>query len=291
MNIGNLIKNSKRPFFSLEFFPPADTTKMEQFYHTVDILKELQPLFVSVTYGAGGAKRQKTLQVAEELAKRDLTAMAHLTCVGANPQGLGEYLQELEDAGINNVLALRGDPPANEPWDWERGYFRHASDLVSFIKRVQPDMGVGVAVYPYPHPESPTFSLDRKHTALKLAAGADFAITQLFFDVREYIDIVEHLRDKQIDVPVVPGILPVQSFDSLKRVLSLCGAKIPAKFYLELEEANSRGGAEAVREAGINYALKQISHLLEYGAPGIHLYTLNQHSVCKRIIEESGLAQ
>lgn len=290
MNIGELIKNSTRPFFSLEFFPPSEAAQMPAFYETVSTLAALKPLFVSVTYGAGGAKQQRTLEVTGDLAKMGLYAMAHLTCVGAQPEALEKYLHDLWDSGVHNVLALRGDPPAHGKWDWNEGHFRHASDLVTFIKRIIPNMGVGVAVYPSPHPESPTYALDRQHTADKLAAGADFGITQMFFDVREYIDLVDYLREKDIKTPIVPGVLTIQSFDSLKRVLSLCGAKIPAKFYLDLEAANASGGAEAVREEGIKFALEQIRHLLDHGAPGIHLYTLNKSGLCQRIIEESGLA-
>lgn len=290
MKIGDLIARAKKPFFSLEFFPPAEEAQLERFYGVVDDLRQLKPLFVSVTYGAGGQKQQNTIATTHQLVERGLVAMSHLTCVGATADGIKSYLDALMASGIDNVLALRGDPPMDKFWDWSKGEFRHASDLVKFIKKEQPDMGIGVAAYPAPHPESPTFASDRDYTAAKLEAGADFAISQLFFDTREYIDLVERLRKRGIEVPIVAGVMPVQSFDSLRRVLSLCGARIPAKFYLELEEANASGGAEAVREAGFRFAMEQIGQLLDYGAPGIHLYTLNRKSLCRRIIVESGLA-
>lgn len=291
MKIGPLIKEAKKPFFSLEFFPPSDTAQLSKFFETVDELAALKPLFASVTYGAGGAKQQNTINVTKELVKRGIPAMTHLTCVGASSSNLRKFLKLIKDEGIDNVLALRGDSPKDQQWDWEKGEFRHAIDLVKFIKNEPLDIGVAVAAYPSPHPESATYEEDRAHTAAKLASGADFAITQLFFDIREYIELVENLRKQNILLPIIPGIMTIQSFESLRRVLSLCGAHIPAKLYLELEEANNKGGAQAVREAGIAFAVNQIKQLLDYGAPGAHLYTLNKSELCKRIITEAGLSQ
>ena len=291
MHIGQMIRELTAPFYSLEFFPPSDTAQLPDFYATVDRLRALDPLFASVTYGAGGARQQNTLAVTAELARRGITSMAHLTCVGAEPQSIAAFLQDLQAAGVNNVLALRGDPPADKPWDWACAHFRHASDLVAFAREQQPGLGIGVAAYPAPHPESPTFSDDRKRTAEKLHAGADFALTQLFFDAREYEDLLSHMRGQGITTPIIPGILPIQSFDSLRRVLSLCGANIPGKLYLDLESANAKGGAEAVREVGLEFAVRQIRFLLENGAPGIHLYTLNKAGMCLRVADESGLLQ
>ena len=288
MHIGKMIRELSAPFYSLEFFPPSDTAQLPDFYATVDRLRALNPLFASVTYGAGGARQQNTLAVTAELARRGITAMAHLTCVGAEPQSIAACLHDLQASGVNNVLALRGDAPADKPWDWNKAHFRHASDLVAFAREQQPDLGIGVAAYPAPHPESPTFAEDRRCTAEKMRAGADFALTQLFFDAREYEDLVSHLRGQGITTPVIPGILPIQSFDSLRRVLSLCGANIPGKLYLALEKANNDGGAEAVRQVGLDYAVRQIRSLLDAGAPGIHLYTLNKADMCLRLAEAVG---
>ena len=286
MRIGTLIRQAERPFFSLEFFPPAEQGQLPAFYATVEDLRALRPLFVSVTYGAGGSRQRNTLAVTAELARRGFTAMAHLTCVGAQPGDIAAFLRELRGNGVDNVLALRGDPPRGMTWESACGTFRHTAELVRFIREKEPDMGIGVAAYPAPHPESATFALDRQYTAEKLAAGADFAITQLFFDVREYEALVASLREHGVDVPVVPGILPIQSLDSLRRVLSLCGANIPGKLYLDLEAAHAEGGAEAVREAGLAFAVRQIRRLVDMGAPGIHLYTLNKPGLCRRIAEE-----
>ncbi|MDD3683797.1 methylenetetrahydrofolate reductase [Desulfovibrio desulfuricans] len=288
MHIGKMIRELSAPFYSLEFFPPSDMAQLPDFYATVDRLRALNPLFASVTYGAGGARQQNTLAVTAELARRGITAMAHLTCVGAEPQSIAAFLHDLQASGVNNVLALRGDAPADKPWDWNKAHFRHASDLVAFAREQQPDLGIGVAAYPAPHPESPTFADDRRCTAEKMRAGADFALTQLFFDAREYEDLVSHLRGQGITTPVIPGILPIQSFDSLRRVLSLCGANIPGKLYLALEKANNEGGAEAVRQVGLDYAVRQIRSLLDAGAPGIHLYTLNKADMCLRLAEAVG---
>lgn len=289
MRIGELIRASRKPFFSLEFFPPARSEQLPEFYRTVEELQQLDPLFVSVTYGAGGGRQQNTLDVTSALARRGLTVMAHLTCVGAEPDSIRDFLSSLEQNNVNNVLALRGDPPKDTDWDWQKGYFKNAADLVRFVKKDFPQMGIGVAVYPSPHPESATFSLDRQYTAEKLASGADFGISQLFFDVREYIELMRALHERNINVPVIPGILPIQSLDSFKRVLSLCGASIPGRYYLELEAANASGGPEAVRETGFNYAVRQIRQLLEAGAPGVHLYTLNKSQLCSRIIRACDL--
>ena len=288
MRIDTLIRQADRPFFSLEFFPPSEASQLPAFYNTVEDLRALRPLFVSVTYGAGGSRQQNTLTVTTELARRGFTAMAHLTCVGAQPAALADFLRSLRAGGVDNVLALRGDPPRGTTGEEACGPIRHTSELVRFIRQCEPDMGIGVAAYPAPHPESATFALDRLHTAEKLAAGADFAITQLFFDVREYEALVADLRQRGVEVPVVPGILPIQSLDSLKHVLSLCGANIPGKLYLELEAAFTRGGNEAVRDAGLAFAARQIRRLIDMGAPGIHLYTLNRKSMCRRIAEEVG---
>lgn len=287
MNIGQRIRACERPFFSLEFFPPKDEAQWPEFLDTVRRLKALEPLFVSVTYGAGGSSQDRTLQITSRIRAMGLETMAHLTCVGADAERIDEFLRRLAAAGVDNVLALRGDPPKGGESIAADAEFRYAVDLVRYVRRVQPHMGVGVAGYPAPHPESPSFALDRAYTLAKIQAGADFAVTQLFFDVREYFDLVDNLRGQGVTVPVVPGILPVQSLDSIRRVLGMCGANIPGNLYLDLEEAHKKGGVEAVREVGLRHALRQIRQLLEGGAPGIHLYTLNRAGLCLRLAEEA----
>lgn len=286
--IGSLLERQDKPFYSVEFFPPKERTAWPQFLQTVDTLQTLRPLFVSVTYGAGGARQDNTLEITRQIAAKGIVTMAHLTCVGADSTSLRDFLCRLRQAGVDNVLALRGDAPQGQAYDWEKATFRYAADLVRFARQEQPNMGIAVAGYPGPHPESPSISLDRQYTLQKVQAGADVVITQLFFDVREYFDLVKYLRMHDVYTPVIPGILPVQSLESIRRVLSLCGANIPGKLYLEMEDAHSKGGVEAVREVGLSYAVRQIRQLVDGGAPGVHLYTLNRAELCLRLAAEVG---
>lgn len=289
MKISQAITERGRPFYSLEFFPPKDQDQWPTFFETVNRLKSLDPLFASVTYGAGGSSQQATMEIVTRLKKNaGLEPMAHLTCVGATREYLSSFLQQLHDNGVDNVLALRGDVPPGQVINWEKTEFRHAADLVRYARAHFPDMGIGVAGYPAPHPESPSFSSDWRYTVAKIREGADFVITQLFFDVREYFHFVDRLNDMGVSIPVIPGILPIQSLESVRRTLSLCGANIPGKFYLELEAAHQKGGATAVKEAGIQFAVRQIRSLLDNGAPGVHLYTLNNAVTCLRITDEVG---
>jgi methylenetetrahydrofolate reductase (NADPH) len=290
VKIRDRIAASTSPFYSLEFFPPKERENWPGFFATVERLKALNPLFASVTYGAGGSTQDNTLEITSHLKNvMGLEPMAHLTCVGATRERIADYLRRLREVNVDNVLALRGDAPKGQDFDWDTAEFRYAADLVRFTRSEQPDMGVGVAGYPAAHPESPSFASDLRHTADKVNAGADFIVTQLFFDVREYFDFVERLRGLGVDKPVLPGILPIQSLESVRRILSLCGANIPGNLYLELEAANEKGGAEAVKEAGIAFAQRQIRTLLDGGAPGIHLYTLNRADTCLRIAEAVGM--
>lgn len=290
MRIIDMIRE-KGKFLSLEFFPPKDPAAWPGFFETVAKLAELNPLFVSVTYGAGGGTQDNTLEIVRRL-KRDqgLEPMAHLTCVGASAERLDGFLSALEDAGVSNVLALRGDPPqGDECFVPDSEEFRHASDLVTYIRRHYPDMGVGVAGYPEGHPECSTFKEDFEFLKYKLDQGADFAITQLFFDNRFYWNFAERMADMGVTKPVIPGVLPVMSLKSAKRVLGFCGASIPGKLLLALEAADAEGGNEAAYKVGIDWAKQQVRELLEGGAPGVHLYTLNRPEACLDIVRELDL--
>ncbi|MCH5277588.1 MAG: methylenetetrahydrofolate reductase [Desulfovibrionaceae bacterium] len=293
MNIAQALKERSRPFYSLEFFPPKDSAEWPAFFGIVEQLTALDPLFVSVTCGAGGSTQSYTLDIASRL-KRDygLEPMPHLTCVGATADSLRAALDGFEQAGISNVMALRGDKPRDAGPDWNEGDFRHADALVRFIRedwrKGRAGFGVGVAAYPAPHPESPSFRSDRERLAGKIRAGADLAVTQLFFDSREYFALAEAVRAAGLDLPIIPGVLPIQSLASIRRTLSMCGANIPGALYLQLEEAHAKGGTEAVKEAGLAFAVDQIRRLLDGGAPGVHLYTLNRAELCLRIADEVG---
>lgn len=297
MKIRQILKERARPFYSLEFFPPKDPAQWPSFFGVVEQLRALDPLFASVTCGAGGSTQAYTLDIASRL-KRDygLEPMPHLTCVGATADSLRAALDGFQRAGIDNVMALRGDKPRDAGPDWNDGDFRYADNLVSFIRKGWREdqregrggFGVGVAAYPAPHPESPSFRSDRERLVQKIRAGADLVVTQLFFDSREYFALVEFVREQGLDLPVIPGVLPIQSLASIRRTLSMCGANIPGALYLQLEEAHAKGGTEAVKEAGLAFAVKQIRRLLDGGAPGVHLYTLNRAELCLRIADEVG---
>lgn len=280
MRIAELIA-SKKPFLSLEFFPPKDKAEWPAFFTTVEQLSVINPLFVSVTYGAGGSTQSDTLELVTRLTSDlGLVAMAHLTCVGASIEAIRSFLDQLKTAGVHNILALRGDPPKDAPNDFlSCESLQHASDLVAFIRSTNPEIGLGVAGYPETHPEAVSPESDLDYLKLKLDNGGEFVITQLFFDNANYFDFVGAARQKGIDKPIIPGIIPVVSLKVIKRIVSLCGATIPSDFMARLEEADRRGGAAEVQRVGIAHARRQIEELLAAGVPGIHLYTLNRADV------------
>ncbi|AMK11570.1 MAG: methylenetetrahydrofolate reductase [Pseudodesulfovibrio sp.] len=277
MRVCDLIQR-KSPFLSLEFFPPKEREAWPAFFAVVDKLKVLDPLFASVTYGAGGGTQDNTLEIATRM-KRDhgIEPVTHLTSVGASAEKLDAFLDSLRAADIQNVLALRGDPPRGvADFDFNAQEFKHASDVIEHITARYPEMCVGGAAYPEPHCESPSIKSDLDMVLLKVKKGAQFLVTQLFFDNRLYFDYVDRLKAMGSDVPVIPGILPIMSLKSAKFTLSLCGAAIPGKFLSALEKAYEEGGDDAVYALGIDYATKQAQQLIDGGAPGVHLYTLNR---------------
>ena len=287
MKISDKIKANAGPFFSFEFFPPKDRQQWPDFLKTAAKLREENPLFTSITYGAGGSTQENTLEIARSLqSELGFETLVHLTCVKSNASRIDSFLQNISNAGIENILALRGDVPQGEDYNWEDAEFQHASDLVSYVRKNHPNFDVAVAAYPYPHPESSSFKCDRHFTQQKIKAGANFAITQLMFDVREYFNLVENLNSLGVAIPVIPGILPIPSMESLRRTLSMCGANMPGKLLFDLEKAHNEGGTEAVKEAGTRFAIEQCTQLLEWGAPGVHLYTLNRAETCQKIITE-----
>jgi len=282
-----LLIEKTRPFLSLEFFPPREREAWGDFFRKVDSLRSLSPLFVSITCGAGGSPPVHTLEIASRL-KDDygLEAMPHLTCLGSTCGDLTASLEDMQSKGITNVLALRGDRPEDSADPaCSGGDFTYAADLVSFIRQRFPAMGIGVAGYPGAHPESPSVVSDLRYVKEKMDRGADFLITQFFFDNRIYFEFVRRLREIGVHHPVIPGILPVLSLRSVKHILRLSGASIPGRLYIEWEEAHEKGGDEEVRRAGVRFAREQIRQLIEEGAPGVHLYTLNNASSSKEIAE------
>ena len=274
-------------FVSLEFFPPKDKNEWPGFFQVVDRLARLKPLFASVTYGAGGSTTDDTLEIVSRLKnEHGLDAMAHLTCIGAYRGDLQLFLDNLAQAGVNNVLALRGDLPKDASPEFSAcRTLLHASDLAAFIKESHPNMGIGVAGYPEVHPEAIDAEHDLGYLKLKLDQGGDFAITQLFFDNALYFDFVAKARSIGIDKPIIPGIIPVVSLKVIQRIISLCGAKLPPAYLAELEEADRAGGAAAVQKVGVAHARRQAEELLAAGVPGVHIYTLNRDQAVLDLVE------
>lgn len=280
-----------QPVISFEFFPPkteeGDRALLEK---TLPALLETKPDYCSVTYGAGGSTREKTLMIVDRIQRQHgLTAVAHLTCVCATQAEIGELLGQIRALGVRNVLALRGDPPGGGEFKPTPGGFEFSNQLVEFI-RAQGDFSVGVAGFPEGHVACKAGKhTDWKYLSQKIKAGADFVLTQLFFDNADYYEFREHLqREHGIRVPLVPGIIPILSASQIKRFTALCGARIPAALGERLEDLGTDDAA--VMEFGIEYATKQCTELLRNGAPGVHFYTLNKAPSTVRILKNLGLA-
>jgi methylenetetrahydrofolate reductase (NADH) len=279
------------PLFSFEFFPPRTEAGEQNLYAALAELRELEPSFVSVTYGAGGSTRAKTIEIVRAI-KRDygLEAMAHFTCVGATVAELRSTLDEMAAAGIDNVLALRGDPPAGEVlWRKTDGGLEYSSELVSLIAADYP-FAIGAACFPETHIHAVSPEADLAHLAEKVGAGVDFLITQLFFDNALYFDFVARARGAGIEVPIVPGILPITQIGQLERMTKMCGASIPEGLRRELHARRAQP-EEAVRDFGVAYATLQCAELLAAGAPGIHFYTLNRSPATRAILSALKLAK
>jgi methylenetetrahydrofolate reductase (NADPH) len=285
MRICHLLQQ-KRPVFSFEFFPPKTPQGEAALFRTIEALRPLAPGFVSVTYGAGGSTREKTLDwVARIKHELGIEAMAHLTCVGSNRDEMRAMLQRIDDLGIENVLALRGDPPRDQPgFQPVPDGFAHASDLVRFIRTEGFSFCLGGAAYPEGHIEAPDLETDLTYLGEKVAAGVDFLITQLFFDNRFFFDFVERARSRGIHVPIIPGIMPITNVAQIERFTRLCGASIPPALQARLDAV--RHNEDAVRCIGIEHAAAQCRDLLAHGVPGIHFYTLNQSPATRAIVEQ-----
>jgi methylenetetrahydrofolate reductase (NADPH) len=274
-----------RPIFSFEFFPPKTDAGQQALEKTIRELGELSPAFVSVTYGAGGSTRTKTLELVQWIEREaHVTAMAHLTCVGATQHEIGGVIDHLIDAGIDNVMALRGDPPAGQD-RFERipGGFGYATDLVGFIrKRYGQRLCLGGAGSPEGHIECRDLDRDMVHLKAKVDAGLNFVVTQLFFDNRVYFDFVARARAAGITVPIVPGLMPIRTVAGIERMTKLSGASLPAALHAELQRC--REDEAAVGALGIAQTTAQAVELLHGGAPGIHFYTLNQSPATRVIL-------
>ncbi|MFA5883919.1 MAG: methylenetetrahydrofolate reductase [Acidimicrobiia bacterium] len=270
--------------YSFEFFPPRTPEAEATLERTLEELAPLHPAFVSVTYGAGGSTRERTHDLVVKInGMPGMTAMAHLTCVGHSCAELDGIVARYRDAGIENVLALGGDPPADA--DLPPGELTYAVELVRLIRGVG-DFAVGVAAHPEPHPRSPDLVTDRARTAEKLAE-ADFAITQFFFEAHHYFELVESLRALGVDKPVIPGIMPVTSIGAIRRMTQMQGSEFPAWLEARLREVED--DPEAVRKVGVQEATNLCQALLDGGAPGLHFYTLNRSPATREIHANLGL--
>ncbi len=276
--------NKNRPAFSFEFFPPKDDEGFARLFDTIEHLVPSKPIYVSVTYGAGGSTRTKTIDLVGRIKNEiGLESMAHLTCVGSEAEEIKGILEILRDRGIENVLALRGDPPKGQEkfLKHEKG-FGYGNELVEFIKK-DFDFCVGVAGYPEGHLECPDKAEDLLNLKRKVDAGADFIVTQLFFDNKFYFDFIEKARALGIRVPIIPGIMPILNVNQIKRFTKMCGATIPGTLLSELEAVQD--DPDAVRRVGIDHATAQCEKLVTEGAPGIHFYTLNRSNATLKILE------
>ncbi|MCI0418862.1 MAG: methylenetetrahydrofolate reductase [NAD(P)H] [Acidobacteria bacterium] len=283
MKISDLLKRNG-PCFSFEFFPPKDDAGFEELFTTVGLLKQLDPTYVSVTYGAGGSTRRKTVDLVTRIKHElGIESMAHLTCVGASKTEVEQVLEELVANRMENVLALRGDPPKGQTqFVAHPDGFAYASELVQFI-RSRYSLCVGSAAYPEKHPECPTRELDLDNLKKKVDAGADFLVTQLFFDNADYFQFVERCRKAGIQVPIIPGIMPILSVPQIKRFTQMCGARIPVPLLQRIEPVQNN--TSEVERCGVEHATDQCQNLLEQGAPGIHFYTLNRSKATWTIFE------
>jgi methylenetetrahydrofolate reductase (NADPH) len=273
-----------RPTFSFEFFPPRTDQAARELFHTIAELQDLRPHFVTVTYGAGGSTRERTIELVTEIKHRlRIEVAAHLTCVGHTADEIARVCDRLARNGIENVMALRGDPPRGATtFVPPEGGFAHANELIAFIRR-RYDFCLGAGCYPETHPEAETPDSDLRYTRLKVEAGASFLTTQLFFDAESYFSFVARARASGIRVPILPGLMPVTNVASIRRMTKLSGAAIPTALAERL--AAAEGDDAEVARVGVEWTTEQSRALLRGGAPGIHFYTLNRSRSTRLILE------
>jgi methylenetetrahydrofolate reductase (NADPH) len=289
MLVRNILKE-KRTTFSFEFFPPKTPEGWDKLFLTISDLIPLKPSWVSVTYGAGGSTRENTHNLVVKIRKEtDLTVVTHLTCVEASREDIAAVIRRYDDEGIHNILALRGDPPVGcGPWKTDPRGFAYATDLVAFIKENFPHMCIGVAGFPEGHPESRNRIQEIEHLKAKIDAGADYIITQLFFDNRDYYDFCERCELAGIRAPIIAGIMPIVSRSGMLRMAELAArARIPAPLMRSVLRAEND---KAVERVGIHWATEQVRDLLHNHAKGIHFYTLNNADATLKIYESLGVA-
>ena len=298
MHITDIMREDA-PTFSFEFFPPKSPQAAETLYQTIRDLESYMPHFVSVTYGAGGSTRDLTHDLVERIRRTTkLDPIPHLTCVCHNQEEIEAILTRYAKSAIGNILALGGDRPVGIPYDKSRDSFKHAIDLVKFIRRfsesgMHPDsrgFGIGVAGFPEGHPATPNRLVEMDYFKAKVDAGADYIITQLFFDNRDFLDFRERCTLANIHIPIIAGIMPITSINGFKRIAELAaGARFPAKLLRALQRCQS--DPEMVRRVGLHFAIEQCHDLLDNDVAGIHFYTLNRSDATRVIFDSLGISR
>jgi methylenetetrahydrofolate reductase (NADPH) len=288
MNIAQVL-DSIRPSFSFEFFPPKTEEASQELLTTLKDLAELNPAYASVTYGAGGGTRERTHDLVLKAHKETgLTIVSHLTTVGHTRDEIAEILDNYAASGVENIMALRGDPPKGQSeYVATDGGFAYASELIAFIKERHPHMGIGVAGFPEGHPGCPNRLLEIEYLKRKVDAGADYICTQLFFDNRDFFDFCERCELAGIHVPIIAGIMPIQNLKGMKRMAELAlGSRFPAKLMKALQRAQDDS---YVRDVGVHWATEQVRDLLDNDVRGVHFYTLNKSAVTRQIYRSLGI--
>ncbi len=279
--------NNKRKTIAFEIFPPKPEMSMDSLFDSIEGFKKLSPDYISVTYGAGGSQRGRTVEIASKLKNSyGIEAMCHLTCAGHSVEEIDELLDIMKKENISNILALRGDSPINQPdFSFDKGAFKNANELIAHIKKTN-DFCIAAAAYLEGHSDSKRLSEDRRYLKQKVDAGVDILITQLFFDIRLYFDFLDRCVQMNINCPVIPGIMPI--FNArIKTMTARSGCSIPANLVLMIDKYQD--SPEDLKKAGEEYAAYMIKELLDGGAPGIHLYTMNKLESTKEILKHAGL--
>lgn len=277
---------SSQPFaLSIEIFPPKTEEGNAALRRHMKTLVEHKPAFMSCTYGAGGSTQDRTLSWCKEIqGDFQRTAMAHFTCVGSSRDELNQWLDQAAEAGIQNIMALRGDPPQGETeFKVAEGGLSYANELVELIRNHPSDFGIGVAGYPEKHLEAPSMDVDLDNLKRKVDAGADAIFTQLFFDNSNFFSFRDRCQKMGIEIPIVPGIMPITNFARIKRITSMCGTVFPDDLSKKLEAVQE--DTDAQFEIGVEFAIRQCEELRDNAVPGIHFYALNKSQACQKILE------
>ncbi|MFC1478445.1 methylenetetrahydrofolate reductase [NAD(P)H] [Candidatus Margulisiibacteriota bacterium] len=284
MRLSN-IYNQDQLIYSFEVFPPKTKEGIDNLLSELQKLKKFDPAFISVTYGAGGSTQGRSLQVISRIAlELNIPVMPHFTCIGSTEESILYFMKVIEELKIDNILALRGDPPDGKQFiETADNTFQYANELVAFLKK-HTNMDIGVAGYPEIHPEALSLEKDLNNLKKKTDAGASVIITQLFFNNQHFFSFIEKAKEIGITIPIVPGIMPLTNLDRIDKIVQLSGAEIPQELRTQLEA--NKDNPENVKNIGISFAVNQIKELIEYGVPGIHFYTMNKSEIAERVLSQ-----